>query len=248
MIVVDSVPAGTQTWSDCGTTTSDGTFQFTFSPDSDGRYEAKGDLAQIGGGYQGHFWYTHDRDAAHLGGDGGRMTVLGDWKLNSPLPEHQAQVYVHIPDTGAQTGEAVYQIVTPFGTVNKTISQYANESDKWVSLGAYRFNNQAPEVKLSNTNSTGTGDQDIAWDAVAFVPGDFSGMPTVDFPAEDPNAPDPDDIASQTPDDAPAPVPVESAVGSLTKAPLGPTARRAPRTGVPPAARASPSASAPTRR
>jgi hypothetical protein len=192
--VVDSVPAGTSSWSDCGTVSSQGTFQFTFYPDTDypdgiARYEAKGDLYQIGGGYQGHFWYAHDRETAHLGGDGGRMTVLGDWKLNSPLPQDQGEVFVHIPDTGAQTRQAVYQIVTPFGTVNKTISQYDNESNKWVSLGAYRFKNQPPEVRLSNSNSVGTGDDDVAWDAVAFVPGDFSGMPAITYPNPDDSAP-----------------------------------------------------------
>ncbi|MBY8877306.1 Tat pathway signal protein [Streptomyces sp. PLK6-54] len=196
-LVVDSVPDGTPTWSTCGNATSQGTFQFTFYPDTDypdgvARYEAKGDLHQIGGGYQGHFWYAHDRNAAHLGGEGGRMTVLGDWKLGAPLPQKQAKIYVHIPDTGAQTTEADYQIVTPFGTVTKTISQNANSSNTWVSLGAYRFNDQAPEVRLSNANSTGTGDKDIAWDAVAFVPGDYSQMPGITFPNPDDTAPLPD--------------------------------------------------------
>ncbi|MFJ8728652.1 Tat pathway signal protein [Streptomyces bauhiniae] len=194
-LVVDSVPAGTNSWSNCGTAKSDGSFQFTFYPDpaatgsNMGQYDAKADLHQIGGGYQGHFWYAHDRDAAHLGGSGGRLTVLGAWKLNSPVSGGQAQVFVHIPDTGAQTQEAVYEIITPFGTVKKTISQAANESNKWVSLGAYRFKNQSPEVRLSNANSAGAADKDVAWDAVAFVPGDYSGMPTITFPDGDDSTP-----------------------------------------------------------
>ncbi|WP_405585578.1 hypothetical protein [Streptomyces sp. NBC_01190] len=228
-VVVDSVPDGTQTWSDCGTSTSQGTFQFTFNPDSNGQYEAKGDLHQIGGGYQGHFWYAHDRNATALGGDTGPMTILGDWKLGSSVPKGQAMVYAHIPDTGAQTTEATYQIVTPFGSVNKTISQGANESDKWVSLGAYRFNNQPPEVKLSNSNSVGTGDNDIAWDAVAFVPGDYSGMPEVDFPAENPDAPAPDIMAAQTPAAASPP----TNVGALVSAAASATATRNSRTVAP---------------
>ncbi|MFC1419092.1 golvesin C-terminal-like domain-containing protein [Streptacidiphilus cavernicola] len=211
-LVVDSIPDGTPTWSDCGDATSSGNFQFTFYPDSDGNYEAKGDLHQIGGGYQGHFWYAHDRSADHLGGDGGPMTVLGDWTLGSALPSSasEAQVYVHIPDTGGQTTQAIYQVVTPFGTVDKTISQSANESNKWVSLGAYRFNGQAPEVRLSNSNYIGTGDNDIAWDAVAFVPGNYDKMPDVTFPAAVPDAPDPD-----SPDD---PVAITQASGSTPAA------------------------------
>ncbi|WP_445283532.1 golvesin C-terminal-like domain-containing protein [Streptomyces sp. DSM 118148] len=197
-IVVDDVPQGTNTWSSCGTTKTAGSFQFTFYPDPNatgpglGQYDAKADLHQIGGGYQGHFWYAHVRDTDHLGGDGGRMTTVGDWKLNSPLPQDQGKVYVHIPDTGAQTTEADYQILTPSGTWEKKISQDANESNKWVSLGAYHFDGQAPEVRLSNANSFGSGDDDIAWDAVAFVPGDFDTMPSITLPPADPDAPDPD--------------------------------------------------------
>ncbi|MFG3134301.1 Tat pathway signal protein [Streptomyces tendae] len=195
-LVVESVPAGTNTWSDCGTTSSDGNFQFTFYPDADGQYEAKGDLHQIGGGYQGHFWYAHERDPAHLGGAEGRMTVLGTWKLNGPMAKKQAKVYVHIPDTGAQTRQATYEVVTALGTHKVTIDQYANESNRWVLLGAFRFNDQTPVVRLSNANSTGTADRDVAWDAVAFVPGEF-GVPGgrlagLELPDPDYSAPDVD--------------------------------------------------------
>jgi hypothetical protein len=191
-LVVHSVPNGTPTWSNCGNTTSAGTFQFTFYPDSAGQYEAKGDLSQIGGGYQGHFWYAHERDPDYLGGDGGRMTILGDWKLGTSLTTKQAMVYVHVPDTGAQSVDAVYQVVTPSGTVIKQISQDANASDKWVALGAFHFGDQAPEVRLSNSNSNGVGDTDIAWDAVAFVPGVYDTVPDITVPDPDPNAPEPD--------------------------------------------------------
>ncbi|MQY39152.1 hypothetical protein SRB17_71740 [Streptomyces sp. RB17] len=190
--VVASVPNGTETWSDCGQITSSGTFQFTFYADTLGtHYEAKADLHQIGGGYGGHFWYAHARDAGHLGGDGGLMTIDGAWKLNQPLPEKQAMVYVHIPDTGAQTKEADYEVVTAFGTKKVTIDQSANEANKWVPLGAFRFNGVTPEVRLSNTTSNGTADDDIAWGAVAFVPGDYSGMPSITFPNPDDTAPMP---------------------------------------------------------
>ncbi|WP_243869318.1 Tat pathway signal protein [Streptomyces liangshanensis] len=202
--VVASVPAGTNTWSDCGTTTTAGSFQFTFYPDPSatgpglGAYDAKADLHQIGGGYQGHFWYTHARDAAHLGGDGGRMTILGDWKLNSAITGSQAKVYVHVPDTGAQVSNATYRIITPFGAVNKTVNQ-GNSANQWVSLGAYNFKDQAPEVQLSNATSDGTAEKDVAYDAVAFVPGDYSGMPSIAFADPDVSAPQPGDIT--TPED-----------------------------------------------
>ncbi|EFG65221.1 conserved hypothetical protein [Streptomyces sp. SPB074] len=80
-LVVASVPSGTPTWGACGDTASKGSFQFGFDADGDNHYEAKADLHQIGGGYGGRFWYAHSRDAAHLGGDGGAMTVTGTWTL-----------------------------------------------------------------------------------------------------------------------------------------------------------------------
>ncbi|MFE9404802.1 Tat pathway signal protein [Streptomyces sp. NPDC006530] len=200
-LVVASVPDGTPTWSDCGKISSAGSFDFGFTPGAEGRYEAKADLHQIGGGYGGHFWYAHDRDLAHLGGNGGRMSIDGTWKLGKAVDKGQAKVYAHIPDTGAQTKEAIYQIVTPFGTVRKTVDQGAN-ANKWVDLGAYRFNGQLPEVKLSNANSSGTADKDIAWGAVAFVPGEYSGLPEIHIPAEDPNAPDIDIPGAQKARDA----------------------------------------------
>ncbi|MFF1707330.1 Tat pathway signal protein [Streptomyces sp. NPDC058252] len=195
-LVVESDPAGTDTWSDCGKTKTDGSFEFTFRPDSDGQYEAKGDLFQIGGGYQGHFWYAHERDKDHLGGPTGPLTVLGTWRLNKPVAEKQAKVYVHIPDTGAQTKQAVYEIDTAEGIVKKTIDQSANESHSWVSLGAYRFNDKTPQVRLSNTTGSGTADKDIAWDAAAFVPGDYgipdAGVGGLVLPDADDNAEDVD--------------------------------------------------------
>ncbi|MFF7051720.1 Tat pathway signal protein [Streptomyces griseorubiginosus] len=193
--VVDSDPAGVNTWSSCGTTSTDGSFQFTFYPDPNatgpglGQYDAKADLHQIGGGYQGHFWYAHTRDYAHLGGTSGRMTVLGSWKLNGPVSEKQAEVFVHIPDTGAQAHQAIYKINTAWGEAQVRLDQDANESNKWVSLGAYRFNDNTPQVTLSNSYGTGSGDDDIAWDAVAFVPGDYgiSNDRPVDLTLPDPN-------------------------------------------------------------
>ncbi|MEU0787705.1 Tat pathway signal protein [Streptomyces sp. NPDC006173] len=205
--VIASVPSGTETYGDCGQATSAGTFQFTFNPGTTAlpTYEAKSDLHQIGGGYGGHFWYAHTRNVDHLGGDDGLMTVKGDWKLGNAVKDGEAKVWAHIPDTGAQTTNAVYQIVTPFETVDKTIDQKANEG-KWVSLGAYNFNDQAPEVKLSNTTTDGSGDDDIAWGAIAVQPGDFSGFPKINFKAENPAAPDIDNIAAQVPQDVDPPI------------------------------------------
>ncbi|MFF7274780.1 Tat pathway signal protein [Streptomyces griseorubiginosus] len=226
--VVDSDPAGVNTWGACGTTTTDGSFRFTFYADPNatgpglGQYDAKADLHQIGGGYQGHFWYAHSRDTDHLGGDGGRMTVLGDWKLNGAVDQGQAAIYAHIPDTGAQVKDALYEVPSALGTAKVKISQDAH-NNQWVYLGAFRFNDAAPEVRLSNSTYTGSGDDDIAWDAVAFVPGDY-GIPkdhAVDLalPPVDTDSPNPDQADQPVTDQVTKPLVVDEETGASVAAP-----------------------------
>ncbi|MEU5438797.1 SGNH/GDSL hydrolase family protein [Streptomyces sp. NPDC020719] len=164
--VVLSVPSGTPTWGDCGAISSMGSFQFAFNPGANGRYEAKADLHQIGGGYGGHYWYTHTRNAGHFGGDSGNMTINGTWTLGQNFD--WARVLVHLPDTGAQTRQAKYTILN---TSNRTDPSRVVEqrAGRWVSLGVFNFTG-TPKVKLSNTTEDGTADEDIAWGAIAFQP------------------------------------------------------------------------------
>ncbi|MFI1630096.1 hypothetical protein ACH4YO_39175 [Streptomyces noursei] len=165
--VVTSIPNGTETWSSCGKASSKGTFQFTFNADWDKQYEAKADLHSIGGGHGGHFWYTHTRNEDHLGGDGNRMTITGEWTAGKTYD--LAAVYAYIPDTGAQTKHAKYVISgTSGGPRERLVDQDANNG-KWVSLGAYKFTS-TPKVTLTNYTNTGTADRDIAWNSVAFQP------------------------------------------------------------------------------
>ncbi|MCC5476067.1 SGNH/GDSL hydrolase family protein [Streptomyces barringtoniae] len=163
--VVASVPDGTPTWSDCGNTRSAGTFGFRFFPDSDGHYEGKEDLHQVGGGYGGHYWYAHTRNADHLGGDGGPMAINGVWTLGQNLG--WARILVHLPDTGAQTRQAKYHVINTDSTSpERSVQQRAG---RWVSLGAFHFTGR-PAVMLSNVTDDGTADEDIAWGSVAFQP------------------------------------------------------------------------------
>ncbi|WP_051795863.1 SGNH/GDSL hydrolase family protein [Streptomyces sp. NRRL S-87] len=163
--VVLSVPSGTETWGRCGQAKSAGSFTFGFNADTAGRYEAKADLHQVGGGYGGHFWYAHTRDAAHLGGPDGRMTINGTWTLPKKLG--WARVLVHLPDTGAHTRQATYTVNGNDSTSkNRVVLQRAGG---WASLGVFKFTG-TPEVVLSNTTKDGTADEDIAWGAVAFQP------------------------------------------------------------------------------
>ncbi|MER6068308.1 hypothetical protein ABT187_05510 [Streptomyces sp. NPDC001817] len=157
----------TETWSDCGKASSTGQFQFTFYPDWDKHYEAKADLNSIGGGDGGHFWYTRTRNDDHLGGDNNRMTIKGEWTAGKSYD--LAAVYAYIPDPGAQTRNAQYTISgAQGGPYTRVVDQNANNG-KWVQLGAYTFTS-TPKVTLTNYTKTGTGDDDIAWNSVAFKP------------------------------------------------------------------------------
>ncbi|WP_392965953.1 SGNH/GDSL hydrolase family protein [Streptomyces sp. LN245] len=167
--MVDSVPDATETWSSCGKSYSSGTFKFDFygvqGPGINTRYEAKGDLHQVGGGYQGHYWYAHTRDTNHLGGNQGLMTVKGTWTLNQSLS--WARVLVYLPDTGAQTRQATYTVDGSDTTSKQRV--VLQRAGGWVSLGAFHFTG-TPQVSLSSFTADGTGDEDVAWDAVAFQP------------------------------------------------------------------------------
>ncbi|MFJ5590793.1 hypothetical protein ACIQCG_13665 [Streptomyces noursei] len=165
--VVASVPNGTESWSSCGKAASTGAFQFTFYPDWDKQYEAKADLHSIGGGHGGHFWYTHTRNEDHLGGDGNRLTIDGEWTAGKAYD--LAAVYAYIPDTGAQTRQAKYVISGATGGPHERIVNQDANNGKWVSLGAYKFTS-TPKVKLTNYTKTGTADHDVAWNSVAFKP------------------------------------------------------------------------------
>ncbi|WP_326734261.1 golvesin C-terminal-like domain-containing protein [Streptomyces sp. NBC_01022] len=171
-LVVNSVPDDTSTYSSCSSTGTDsGSFQFTFYNDGMsgpglGQYEAKGDLFQVGGGYDGHFWYAHTRDSGHLGGDQGRMTVRGTWTLGQSL-NNWARVFVHLPDTGAHTQQAHYTI---HGVTGGDRERYLNThygANTWVELGTYHFTG-APQVELTNSTDDGTADEDVAFTSVAF--------------------------------------------------------------------------------
>ncbi|MFE9500648.1 SGNH/GDSL hydrolase family protein [Streptomyces collinus] len=172
-LVVKSIEDNADTFSDCGSSgTDDGTFQFTFNPDPAatgpglGQYDAKGDLFQIGGGYDGHFWYAHTRDTSHLGGDGGRMTVKGTWALGQNLAGW-ARVFVHLPDTGAHTQQAHYVIKGVAGGDRTRYLDTHYGKNTWAELGVYQFTS-TPRIELTNTTEDGTADNDVAFTAVAF--------------------------------------------------------------------------------
>jgi hypothetical protein len=95
--------------------------------------------------------------------------VTGTWTPDRSL-RGWARVMVHLPDHQADTDQATYHIDLGDGTVvDRTISQDTGGRNTWVSLGSYEFHG-TPSVSLSSDTADGTGDDSIAWDALAFEP------------------------------------------------------------------------------
>jgi O-glycosyl hydrolase len=121
------------------------------------------DLHQLGGGFGGHFWFTHTRpasDAAH--------EVVAKWTPNLSAGLYQVQVYV--PDTGATTTDATYQIhvASGYAPYQRTINQNAY-SNQWVSLGYFPLR-PGSYVTLGSVTPSSDSSQgaDIAFDDLAF--------------------------------------------------------------------------------
>ncbi|MER7706735.1 GDSL-type esterase/lipase family protein [Kitasatospora sp. NPDC097605] len=168
-LVIDDTPDNVPSVRpNCGASWSNaGSFTMSFAQDSHNAYASKIDLHQLGAGFGGHFSFSHSR-AANI--RGGIHEITGTWALNQPQSGVWNRVLVHLPDHGAQTQQARYAIDTGSGyfTKNRTINQ-KRLANRWVSLGVFEINGTG-RVRLSSVTEDGTGDEDIAWDAVAFQP------------------------------------------------------------------------------
>jgi lysophospholipase L1-like esterase len=144
--------------------TNAGTFGLTFSG-SGGLYPSKIDFHQIGGGFGGHFWFGHTRTAGPVGD---RLKVTGAWTLNQQI-HGWARVMVHMPDHGAHTQQARYEVELGDGTTKTRTLLQRTYAHRWMPLGVFRFNG-TPRVRLSTETYDGVGNDDVAFDAVAFQP------------------------------------------------------------------------------
>ncbi|MFJ5548684.1 transglycosylase SLT domain-containing protein [Streptomyces sp. NPDC093225] len=183
-LIVDDVPDGVTPAGhpgrsrpgSCGKVSSAGTFGFKFAS-WNGTYPGKIDLHQIGAGYGNHFWFTHTQQASSRFD---RLQVTGTWTLGKSV-NGWMRVLVHIPDHGAHTRQAKYRVIGSDSTSSERVLPQRIRKNTWVSLGAFRFKGSRPQVSLSNRTGDGTGDEDIAWDSVAFVP--LPGKPKVSMVA-----------------------------------------------------------------
>ncbi len=194
-LIIDNLPSGTASQRPgCTPLASAGSFQFTFPAGQSGSYPGKIDVHQLGSGFNGQFFFSHVRIPGTSQAFGGALAFSGKWTLGQTLSNKWAQIYVHMPNHGAWTQQANYVISTGTANVMRSVNQ-RNYANQWVSLGTLLFNG-IPSITLANDsgNYTNTeakfeqggqhktiaemlsGVDDIAWDAVAFVP--LSQKPT----------------------------------------------------------------------
>jgi endonuclease/exonuclease/phosphatase family metal-dependent hydrolase len=93
--------------------------------------------------------------------------VTATWRFNT-TQTGLGRLLVALPDHLARTGTARYVIKTAYGDRVSVVSQQGT-GNRWVSLGTFRFNGQ-PEVSVSTVTPGADGSQEIAFDAMAFVP------------------------------------------------------------------------------
>ena len=182
-LIVDDVPGGTPSirpgcansdWTNAGSFTADfGSGESGIALDGTATtvWPGKIDLHQLGAGFGGHFSFGHTRDDDVKGN---RLNFTGTWTLAQERTDWM-RVLVHLPDHGAHTQQAKYDIDTGGGYFDR--HRYVNQkrgTNGWMSLGAYRMNG-VPRVRLTTETEDGTGDDDVAFDAVAFQP--LAGKP-----------------------------------------------------------------------
>jgi hypothetical protein len=127
-------------------------------------FPSKVDFHQIGAGFGGHLWFTHTEPVS-----ADTLRVTGTWTPANRL-NAWTRVFVHLPDTGAQTQQARYVVHTGAGDRYRYLPQN-RDTNAWVELGTYEFGGTGVQrLELSNVTDDGSGVDDIAWDAAAFVP------------------------------------------------------------------------------
>ncbi|HEY2575306.1 MAG TPA: hypothetical protein VGI74_03255 [Streptosporangiaceae bacterium] len=160
-----------QSWHDNG-----GTMTWKFAAAHSGKtttYPSKIDFHQVAGGYGGHFWFTHTMAATNPSScivpSRPTLEVTGTWKPPAKV-QGMTTIWAAVPNVGAQAPDAVYQIVTKSGQAARLVTTGQDKgADTWIDLGTFDLGTGA-HVMLNNvTCQGGTGD-DIAWEAMAFVP------------------------------------------------------------------------------
>jgi hypothetical protein len=175
VVVDDTTHRDFRKLGECSHQPTAGSFEFTFPySNSDGVYPAKVDLHQQGGGFNGHFYFSHMRENVV---ENSQKFITGTWSRGVDMTGTWTRVWVHLPDYAAWTQQAAYVIDLGDGTTETRYLPQRRYENEWVSLGVFQMNGE-PKVSLSNTltrdldGTVGTlaGFDDVAWDAVGFEP------------------------------------------------------------------------------
>ncbi|MDT7840158.1 transglycosylase SLT domain-containing protein [Streptomyces justiciae] len=147
----------------------DGTFRAT-------PYIAPIDLHQLGAGYDHHVWFTHsygDTDYFHK--------ITGRWEVNpaklpsGDQPGQRYKVYIHLPSHGAEAivrynfipGDNAFGAEADYCRVNQ--GTRSNGQETWFEMGTFSFW-KGGRIEADNLHDAGTGDDNVVFDAIAFVP------------------------------------------------------------------------------
>lgn len=142
---------------------SQGSFALTQGKDAAGYPISVIDTHQLGAGFGGHLFFTHNyaaSDAAHK--------VTGTWKVS--LPTKLYHVLAHVPSTGGTTRSAHYVVTASDGTnYEKVVDQY-QQQDQWSGIGYFTLGSNATVTLSNSTDDSSLSTHDVAFDAIAFVP------------------------------------------------------------------------------
>jgi hypothetical protein len=137
-------------------------------------YPSKIDFHQVAAGYGGHFWFTHTIPGT---GPAASCTVAKDRSLQvtgtwtPPGVTGSVTIYAAVPNYGAEAPDATYRVVTGTGAKPQYVVINQNVGrDAWIKLGTFKLAAGA-HVSLSNADCHNQTGQDIAWDAMQFLPG-----------------------------------------------------------------------------
>ncbi|MEY9855942.1 RHS repeat-associated protein [Catenulispora sp. GAS73] len=150
---------GTSNWS------NGGTFAMTYGTNANGDPTGAIDTHQLGAGFGGYIMFDHTQD-------GSEPAVMNTGTWTPTLSKFQYYtIEVHIPATGATTGDATYVVNSGSAGLNPvtvTVNQHLRV-DQWIVLGTFGM---APggTVQLTNKSSMTPGAYDVGYDALAFLP------------------------------------------------------------------------------
>ncbi|MEU9362573.1 hypothetical protein AB0D35_31455 [Streptomyces sp. NPDC048301] len=140
-------------------------------------YIAPIDLHQLGAGYDHHVYFTHSYDYSSQP----FHRITGRWQVNQhklpsgDQPGQRYKVYLHLPSHGAEA--VVRYDFVPGDNTEGAKPDYCNVNqgtrsagkDTWFEMGTFSFW-KGGYIEADNIQKGGTGDDNVVFDAIAFVP------------------------------------------------------------------------------